>query len=144
MHDPQKITSAGFLLFRKSPQPSFLLLKRKKRWDIPKGHVEPGESELAGALRELREETGIARSQVNVDRRFRFEMNAQFRALYLGGRLVDKTYVVLLGYVEGTPEIRLTEHEYCKWFRWNPPHRIQKWLVDPLLLALSQHFDGQQ
>ena len=111
MQDPLKITSAGFLLFRKAAQPSFLLLKRKKRWDIPKGHVEPGESELAGALRELREETGISRSQVRVDRDFRFEMSAHFRALYLGGEFVDKTYVVLLGYVEGSPEIRLTEHE---------------------------------
>ncbi|WP_313034639.1 NUDIX hydrolase [Massilia alkalitolerans] len=29
------------------------------RWDIPKGLRDPGETELAAALRELREETGL-------------------------------------------------------------------------------------
>ncbi|ACR29327.1 NUDIX hydrolase [Burkholderia glumae] len=29
-------------------------------WDIPKGHIDPGESERDAALRELFEETGIA------------------------------------------------------------------------------------
>jgi len=32
------------------------------RWDIPKGLAEPGEPHLAAALRELREETGLAAS----------------------------------------------------------------------------------
>ena len=32
---------------------------RSPRWDIPKGLAEPGESDVAAALRELAEETGL-------------------------------------------------------------------------------------
>lgn len=140
----QKVTSAGILLFREAPEKSFLLLKSKKRWDVPKGHVERGESEIAGALRELREETGITQQQVRLDEAFRFEMNLKFKAAYLGGRLIDKTYVVFLGYMISDVSIMLTEHDTFQWFLWKPPHHIQKWLVDPLLAEVQRHFDGQE
>jgi 8-oxo-dGTP pyrophosphatase MutT (NUDIX family) len=35
---------------------------RSPRWDIPKGLMEPGETQESAALRELREETGLAAS----------------------------------------------------------------------------------
>lgn len=36
-----------------------LLIRRNGRWDLPKGKVEPGETLLQGALREVEEETGM-------------------------------------------------------------------------------------
>ncbi|MEP7291997.1 MAG: NUDIX domain-containing protein [Chloroflexota bacterium] len=140
----QKVTSAGILLFRAAPEKSFLLLKTKKRWDVPKGHVERGETEIEGALRELREETGITPEQVTLDESFRFETNLNFKAAYLGGRFIDKTYVVFLGYLSVNLDIILTEHDSYQWFFWNPPHYLQKWLIDPLLVEVQRHFDGQE
>lgn len=35
-----------------------LMIRRNGRWDLPKGHVEPGESTEVCAVREIREETG--------------------------------------------------------------------------------------
>jgi bis(5'-nucleosidyl)-tetraphosphatase len=139
-----KVTSAGILLFREHPEKSFLLLKSKKRWDVPKGHVERGESEVETALRELREETGILADQVSLDETFRFQMQAQFKAAYLGGRFVDKTYVVFLGFLDQPVEIKLSEHDLYQWFPWNPPHHISKWLIDPLLQAVAEHIDLQR
>ena len=37
-----------------------LLIYRNGRWDLPKGHVEAGESDAACAEREIAEETGVA------------------------------------------------------------------------------------
>ena len=36
-----------------------LMIHRNGRWDLPKGHVEPGESVEACAAREIAEETGV-------------------------------------------------------------------------------------
>ena len=46
--------SCGFLILRGQPIDSFLLMKHPRRWDLPKGHLDEGETELQCALRELR------------------------------------------------------------------------------------------
>ena len=65
--------SCGFLIVRGDPVGSFLLMKHKQRWDLPKGHVDPGETDLECAYRELVEETGIAADDIVMDPTFRFE-----------------------------------------------------------------------
>jgi bis(5'-nucleosidyl)-tetraphosphatase len=56
--------SAGFVIFRQAEQRLYLLLDYGRHWDYPKGHVEEGETLLAAAVRELKEETGIADAKV--------------------------------------------------------------------------------
>jgi 8-oxo-dGTP pyrophosphatase MutT (NUDIX family) len=53
-----KIRIAGVVVFNSQEQ--VLLLEHNGVWDLPKGHVEDGESYLEGALRECREETGLS------------------------------------------------------------------------------------
>ncbi len=56
-----KVLSSGAVVIRKEGNGHrFLLLRAYRNWDFPKGVVEPGEDPLQGALREVREETGIA------------------------------------------------------------------------------------
>ena len=55
--------SAGALIFRKNKEASeFLLIysNRNKEWGFAKGHIDVGETEKEAALREIKEETGLA------------------------------------------------------------------------------------
>lgn len=51
--------SAGYVIIQRKPSLKFLLLKKEKFWDFPKGHLNPNESEIDAAKRELFEETKI-------------------------------------------------------------------------------------
>lgn len=56
------VLAAGVLLWSGSAgSPCFLALRNAKHatWGFAKGHLEPGEDLLTGALRECREETGL-------------------------------------------------------------------------------------
>ena len=55
--------SAGGVIYRRAPAGIEVLLIKDAygNWGFPKGHVEPGESNEGAALRETREETGLAR-----------------------------------------------------------------------------------
>jgi 8-oxo-dGTP pyrophosphatase MutT (NUDIX family) len=53
--------AAGVLIWKRDDLVRWLLLRNARlgHWGFAKGHLEPGEGELAGALREVREETGL-------------------------------------------------------------------------------------
>jgi 8-oxo-dGTP pyrophosphatase MutT (NUDIX family) len=52
--------AAGAVVFRRTARGvRFLVLRAYANWDFPKGGVEPGESELEAARREVAEETGL-------------------------------------------------------------------------------------
>jgi 8-oxo-dGTP pyrophosphatase MutT (NUDIX family) len=59
---PTRQTSAGGIIFRRNKgKVEILFLKREDgRWTFPKGKQQLGESFVVAAIREIREETGIA------------------------------------------------------------------------------------
>jgi len=60
MKGPVKHRSAGIVVVRQQDHAwRLLVLRAYRHWDFPKGLIEPGESPLAAARRETREETGL-------------------------------------------------------------------------------------
>lgn len=136
-----ELFSSGFLLFRKQNLLQFLLMKHADRWDLPKGHLDPGETKEQAALRELSEETGLNTSDVWIDREFKYE--SQYWVSYKrgGNRKQLKQLTIYLGLLTQDREIVPTEHLGFAWFDWSPPHQIQTETIDPLLLKIRQYFE---
>ena len=133
------IRAAGFLLMVPGAPPHFLLMEHAHRLDLPKGHLEPGESDLEGALREMEEETGIPRADVIVDHSFRFELRYRVPTHRFGPGPRDKVLVIFLGWLGSMPQIVSTEHPGHRWVPWNPPHQIQAQTIDQVLEAVEKH-----
>ena len=142
--------SCGFLIVSGMPVNAFLLMKHPDRWDLPKGHVDPGETDLECALRELEEETGFTERELIVDPDFRYEHRYLVSPhRYSTGKSrekkqdpVEKTLLIFLAMIDKPRAPLLTEHIGYEWFDWKPPHRIQERTIDPLLAHLASHLVG--
>jgi bis(5'-nucleosidyl)-tetraphosphatase len=138
----QQVKACGFILFRgdrSAPNQSFLLMKHADRYDLPKGHVELGESDLDCALREMTEETGIAADAVEIDREFQYQSIYYPQSARLDNAIVEKTLIIFLGWIDFNTQITITEHLGYEWFDWKPPHQIQAQTIDPLLAEVAAY-----
>ena len=101
--------SCGVLPYRiVNGQPEFLLVCESfsRRWSIPKGHVEAGETDVQTALRELYEETGLTA---------RLDTTRAASVEYAISGYARKKVVFYLGEVEGDPKVREGEIDKYKW-----------------------------
>ena len=134
----REIKACGVLVLRGEPVDSFLLMKHRDRWDLPKGHLDEGETDIACALRELQEETGIAATDIDVEPDFCFTTVYDVQSKRFG-EACRKTLVIYLARLLREVPIVPSEHAGYQWFTWSPPHHIQAQTIDPLLAAVERH-----
>ncbi len=135
-----EVYSSGYLLFRLGRPIQFLLMKHLDRWDLPKGHLDPGETSEQAAIRELREETGIKVGDFWTDPEF------VFRHQYTVNESKKprlKELTIYLGWLKKDREIVPTEHPDFSWLDWSPPHVIQSQTIDTLLSEVARYFDSR-
>lgn len=105
--------SCGCVIFSKNGDSVEVLLTQNKRglhWSFPKGHVERGESEIQTAVREVREETGLAVSPFP---------DFTISNKYVTSRSSTKTVVYFVAECERSAPLTLQESE-VKAARWLP------------------------
>ena len=101
--------SCGVLPYRiVNGRKEFLLVfeTSSKCWSLPKGHMEPGETEEQTALRELFEETGLTA---------RLDTSKSVAIEYPISSVARKQVVFYLGEVAGEPKVRPGEIDKYKW-----------------------------
>lgn len=81
-------------------------------WIFPKGHPEAGEGPVATALRELREETGLAPYKVDSERPIDLKYT-----FWVDGDQIHKTVRYYLGYIDDDASLQLhpTEVKDALW-----------------------------
>ncbi|MCA9104602.1 MAG: NUDIX domain-containing protein [Pirellulaceae bacterium] len=139
-----QVFAAGYLIVRDSEiGPELLLMRHADRWDLPKGHLEPGETFREGAARELFEETGIPLSEIAIDSDFEFAIEYDVREKRDAHRLKRKEVRIYLAWLTNPDRsIAISEHQGHAWVAWSPDLRIQPQTIDPLLNALARHWNG--
>ncbi|HKH45613.1 MAG TPA: NUDIX hydrolase [Thermoanaerobaculia bacterium] len=104
--------SAGGLIVRSS-QILLISTQEGKRWQLPKGHIEAGETPEEAALREVREETGVTGRIVAP------LPGIEYWFFNRGARIHKQVDYFLLEYVSGDPaDFDANEVSGAGWFSW--------------------------
>lgn len=108
--------SAGIIVYYKpNGQPEYLLLQYTAgHWDLAKGKLEPGETNMQAALRELQEETGISKIEMNEG----FEESLKYVFKDYTGQPIEKTVHFFVGQVH-KKEVAILSREH-KGYIWLP------------------------
>ena len=117
-----KVVSAGIIIFKKTKDGlRFLLLYRARGvWDFPRGRMEGGERSWQTAFREVGEETGLRRSDLDMQKNFKVYEKFPY------SRGHEKFFKIVIFYLAETknPEVKISsEHEGFGWFSYNEAKR---------------------
>lgn len=99
-----------------------VLYHRGAYWNFPKGKIEKEERSFEAALRETREETGLAARDLRIARNFKTREQFAFRR---AGQKVSKIVIFYLAETRN-PQVRISDrsHQGYGWFPYREASRI--------------------
>ena len=140
--------SAGIIVYRQHHQEGlqFLVMYHNgSYWNFPKGHVEEGESELEAAVRELKEEAGLA--GVKVIDGWRQQTGYLFKETHgnKSGQWIKKEVALYLARAPEKAEPRISfEHNGYAWLTAVMAAKYLKFKNSREILAEAESFIESQ
>ncbi|XP_049784356.1 bis(5'-nucleosyl)-tetraphosphatase [asymmetrical] [Schistocerca cancellata] len=135
---PRSVRAAGFVIFRYiSSKIEYLLLQAsygEHHWTPPKGHVDPGESDITTAYRETEEEAGLKKDDLKIFEDFEKTLQYNVR-----GRPKEVVYWLAQLKNIDTPVQLSKEHQEYKWLELQAACELAKY---PEMQKLLQECDS--
>ena len=134
--------SAGFIVFKKTPKgPEFLVLyHRGGYWNFPKGKIENEERSFQTAVRELKEETGINRSEIKIIPNFK---TAEKFAFWKNeGNKNSRVFKTVIFYLAETKKEKVSienRHNGYAWFAFKDAMKILEKYKDSQRVLKEAH-----
>ena len=140
--DPLKEFEKAFTLIQagggvvRNPQGRILFIKRRGKWDLPKGKLEIGEDISECAQREVEEETGVKGLFVLGKRVITYHIYKQDQRWYL-----KETHWYNM-YSDGQEDLRPQKEEDIEVCAWKKPKKLKK-LLKNSFSSLREVFKGE-
>lgn len=110
----KKVLAAGGIVLNAKNE--MLLIYRHSKWDLPKGHLEKGESYEDCALREVKEETGVNSLYINT---YIGSTKHEYFDSYLGTDAIKETHWFEMR-TDKEESLNPQAEEGIEWIRWVP------------------------
>ena len=124
MAEERQVKSCGYILLHRGEEGvEALVMVHARRFDLPKGHTEEGETEEETGAREVMEETSLDVHSMERVEGFRFEDSYRTRYKRFGGAWVTKTLVLFAAFVDDAQAegVVVTEHADAAWVPFPAP-----------------------
>jgi len=129
----KKVPGAGIVVLKKFDGVwKVCCLKTSGAYDLPKGHIDPGENAFQAAVRETMEEAGI--SALN----FAWGYNSiKLAHLTMFLAVTDQE-----GFIAANPHTGIFEHEEIQWLDWDLAASLVKPYLSPAIMWARNRVEG--
>jgi 8-oxo-dGTP pyrophosphatase MutT (NUDIX family) len=108
----KRVSAAGGIVLNERGE--ILIIFRRSKWDLPKGHLEKGETFEQCALREVKEETGLQNLSVV---RFIGTTEHEYYDNFVNADVIKETQWFEMS-ASGNEPLKAQAEESIEWIRW--------------------------